>query len=44
MILKRVIMVLGASAEFHVKHNSEIQERPSDNQEIPMVNISESLL
>ncbi|KAK2715577.1 hypothetical protein QYM36_010230 [Artemia franciscana] len=37
MILKRVIMVLGASAEFHVKHNSEIQERPSDNQEIPML-------
>ncbi|KAK2710126.1 hypothetical protein QYM36_013710 [Artemia franciscana] len=37
MILKRVIMILGASFEFHVKENSEIQERPSDNEEIHML-------
>lgn len=35
MILKRVIMVLSGSYEFWKKFNSEINERPSDNSEIP---------
>ena len=30
-------MILGASMEFEKGHNNEIQERPSDNTEIPMV-------
>ncbi|KAK2710131.1 hypothetical protein QYM36_013715 [Artemia franciscana] len=37
MILKRVVMILGASFEFHVKQHSEIQESPSGNKEIHMV-------
>ncbi|KAK2710015.1 hypothetical protein QYM36_013632 [Artemia franciscana] len=34
MILETVIMILCASFEFHVKQNSEIQERPSGKKEI----------
>lgn len=30
-------MVLGASFEFDKSHNSEIVERPSDNEEVPVV-------
>ena len=30
-------MILGGSMEFEKSHNSEIAERPSDNEEIPMV-------
>ncbi|XP_039294066.1 translocation protein SEC63 homolog [Nilaparvata lugens] len=35
MPLKRVIMVLAASLEFEKKYNSEIVERPTDNEEVP---------
>ncbi|XP_066255294.1 translocation protein SEC63 homolog [Euwallacea similis] len=35
MALKRVIMILAASLEFDRKHNSEIEERQSDNDEVP---------
>lgn len=35
MALKRVIMILAASLEFDKKHNSEIEERQSDNEEVP---------
>merc|ERR1719461_176806 len=35
MILKRVLMVLAASLEFERGHNSEVVERPTDNEEIP---------
>lgn len=35
MALKRVIMILGASLEFEKKYNSEIVERPTDNEEVP---------
>ncbi|KAJ8315346.1 hypothetical protein KUTeg_007496 [Tegillarca granosa] len=38
MMLKRVIMVLGASFEFDRFHNQEISERPSDNEEVPQKN------
>lgn len=37
MALKRVIMILAASLEFDKKHNSEIEERQSDNEEVPHV-------
>ncbi|XP_064618130.1 translocation protein SEC63 homolog [Liolophura sinensis] len=37
MILKRAIMVLAASWEFDKFHNKDIVERPSDNEEIPML-------
>lgn len=37
MILKKVIMVLGASFEFDKNNNAEIVERPSDNEEVPML-------
>lgn len=37
MAVKRVIMILAASLEFDKKHNSEIIERESDNEEIPQV-------
>lgn len=37
MALKRVIMILAASLEFERKHNSEIQERPTDNTEVPFL-------
>ena len=30
-------MILAASFEFEKGHNNEVQERPSDNIEIPMV-------
>ena len=32
-----VVMILAASLEFEKNHNSEVIERPSDNEEIPMV-------
>lgn len=35
MNLKRAIMILGASYEFAKTHNNDIQERPSDNIELP---------
>ncbi|XP_018330466.1 translocation protein SEC63 homolog [Agrilus planipennis] len=37
MMLKRVIMILSASLEFDRKHNSEIIERQSDNEEVPQL-------
>ena len=37
MNLQRVVMILGASMEFNKMQNSEIVERPSDNEEIPQV-------
>jgi translocation protein SEC63 len=37
MVLKRVIMILAASLEFNKKHNSEIVERLSDNEEVPQL-------
>ncbi|CAG9771193.1 unnamed protein product [Ceutorhynchus assimilis] len=37
MALKRVIMILAASLEFDKKHNSEIEERQSDNDEVPQL-------
>lgn len=35
--LKRIIMILAASLEFDKRHNSEIVERQSDNEEVPHV-------
>jgi translocation protein SEC63 len=35
MALKRVIMILGASLEFDKRHNSQVVERQSDNEEVP---------
>merc|ERR1711988_213281 len=35
MMLRRVLMVLAASLEFERGHNSEVVERPTDNEEIP---------
>lgn len=35
MMMKRVIMILAASLEFDKRHNSQIIERPSDNDEVP---------
>ena len=37
MAIKRVLMILGASAEFHRRNNQEIQERRSDNTEVPQL-------
>ncbi|KAJ8947406.1 hypothetical protein NQ318_009612 [Aromia moschata] len=37
MALKRVIMILAASLEFDKRHNSEIVERQSDNEEVPQL-------
>lgn len=37
MAMKRVIMILAASLEFDKRHNSQIIERPSDNDEVPAV-------
>ncbi|XP_033739797.1 translocation protein SEC63 homolog isoform X2 [Pecten maximus] len=37
MMLKRCIMVLGASFEFDKFHNKEVIERPSDNEEVPQL-------
>jgi len=39
MALKRVIMILAASLEFEKRHNGEIVERPTDNEEVPHVSI-----
>ena len=35
--LSGVLMILGGSLEFEKGHNREIQERPSDNIELPEV-------
>ncbi|KAL1131935.1 hypothetical protein AAG570_011546 [Ranatra chinensis] len=35
MALKRALMILAASFEFEKKYNSEIIERPTDNEEVP---------
>ena len=32
-----ILMILGASFEFEKGHNNEVQERPSDNIELPQV-------
>ncbi len=37
VILKRAIMILGASFEYEKSSNSEINERPSDNVEVPVL-------
>lgn len=37
MNIRRVLMVIAASYEFNKQHNSEIVERPSDNEEVPML-------
>ncbi|BFZ09267.1 hypothetical protein BsWGS_12306 [Bradybaena similaris] len=37
MILKRALMVLAASFEFDKSHNAEIIERPTDNEELPLL-------
>ena len=33
------VMILAASLEFEKGHNSEVTERPSDNEEIPIVSV-----
>lgn len=33
-------MILAASLEFEKKHNSEVVERPTDNEEVPHVSIT----
>ena len=37
MAIKRVLMILGASAEFHRRNNQDIVERPTDNTEVPQL-------
>jgi translocation protein SEC63 len=37
MALKRVIMILAASLEFDKRHNSQVVERPTDNEEVPQL-------
>ncbi|XP_065648722.1 translocation protein SEC63 homolog isoform X2 [Hydra vulgaris] len=37
MSIKRVIMILAGSMEFEKGHNNNVQERPSDNVELPML-------
>lgn len=37
MLLKRALMVLAASLEFDKRHNSQVVERQSDNEEVPAV-------
>lgn len=37
MQLKRSIMILSASMEFEKSHNNDVQERPSDNVELPQL-------
>lgn len=37
MALKRVIMILAASLEFDKRHNSQVTERPTDNEEVPQL-------
>lgn len=39
MPLKRALMILAASCEFDKRHNSEIIERITDNEEVPSVSI-----
>ena len=35
MALKRVIMILAASLEFDKRHNTQVPERPTDNEQVP---------
>lgn len=35
MALKRVIMILAASLEFDKRHNTQVVERPTDNEQVP---------
>lgn len=35
MSVKRIVMILAASMEFEKGHNNDVQERPSDNTEMP---------
>lgn len=35
MALKRVIMILAASLEFDKRHNTQVTERPTDNEQVP---------
>nr|XP_014095299.1 translocation protein SEC63 homolog [Bactrocera oleae] len=35
MLLKRALMILAASLEFDKRHNSQVVERQSDNEEVP---------
>lgn len=44
MAMKRVIMILAASLEFDKRHNSQIIERPSDNDEVPSVSTTISII
>lgn len=37
MAMKRVIMILAASLEFDKRHNSQVMERQSDNDEVPQL-------
>lgn len=37
MALKRVVMILAASLEYDKRHNTQVVERQSDNEEVPMV-------
>lgn len=37
MALKRVIMILAASLEFDKRHNAQVPERPTDNEEVPQL-------
>lgn len=37
MALKRVVMILAASLEFDKRHNTQVVERQSDNEEVPML-------
>lgn len=40
MALKRVIMILAASLEFDKRHSSQVNERITDNEEVPAVSIN----
>lgn len=37
MALKRVIMILASSLEFDKRHNAQVPERPTDNEEVPQL-------
>lgn len=37
MALKRVVMILAASLEYDKRHNAQVVERQSDNEEVPML-------
>lgn len=37
MALKRVIMILAASLEFDKRHNADVPEHPTDNEEVPQL-------